>query len=145
MSLINIIKQAAVDAVHASNPVQLLFGKVTNDVPLEISIGGKYTLTEEFLYVTDSLARHDRIVHLEYDTTKVRDVGNKEKHKNRLEDNRLAVGLETREHIYSKLTFDDILKIDDEVLLIKMQGGGQYLVVDRVRGASKIWQYQHRH
>lgn len=145
MSLINIIKQAAVDAVHASNPVQLLFGKVTNDVPLEINVGGKYTLTEEFLYVTDSLARHDRIVHLEYDNTKIRDVGNKEKHKNKLEDNRLAVGLDTREHIYSELTFDDILKIDDEVVLIKMQGGGQYLVVDRVREASKIWQYQHRH
>lgn len=61
------IKKAAMEAVAASKPVIVTYGKVIKTVPLEISIEQKLQLEAEFLVVTNAakeaaLAAGDEVV-----------------------------------------------------------------------------------
>lgn len=47
--IIETIKQVALKAFEASNPVKILFGVVTSINPITINVADKLTLTEEFL------------------------------------------------------------------------------------------------
>lgn len=49
------VKKAAVKAVEATNPVNVLYGNVEKVKPLEIRIHEKLKLTGEFLDVTEQL------------------------------------------------------------------------------------------
>lgn len=67
MSLIDLIKTVAVKAVEATNPVNVLFGTVVSESPLEVQIHQKLKLTEEFLVITERVAqvnlnRGDKVV-----------------------------------------------------------------------------------
>ncbi|MDQ0269930.1 DUF2577 domain-containing protein [Cytobacillus purgationiresistens] len=79
--MLEIVKKAAIGANDATNPVNVLFGKVIKASPFEIEIHQKLTLTEEFLVVTD----------------KVKDLSN-----------------------------------GDKVVLLRVQGGNQFIVLDKV-------------
>lgn len=80
-NLVQLIKQAAVEAVEASKPAVVLFGTVSSISPLTIYLEQKRTLTKSFLIISD-------------------------KAKN------LAAG--------------------DGVIMIRMQGGQKYIVLDKV-------------
>ncbi|ANB62305.1 DUF2577 domain-containing protein [Anoxybacteroides amylolyticum] len=67
MSLVDLIKNVAVKAVEATNPVNVLFGTVASESPLEIQIHQKLRLTEDFLVITErvdqaNVRRGDRVV-----------------------------------------------------------------------------------
>lgn len=67
MSLVDLIKNVAVKAVGATNPVHVLFGTVVSENPLEVQIHQKLKLTEEFLVITErvtqvNLKRGDKVV-----------------------------------------------------------------------------------
>lgn len=81
------IKQAAVEAVNAQNPVQICFGTVTKTDPLTVAVDQKISLTEEFLILT-------------------------------------------------KTVTEDALAADDEVILLRAQGGQKYVVIDRIGGGA---------
>lgn len=51
-ALIKVIKKAAVDAVEASKPVNICYGKVTNTSPLQVYVSQKMTLGESQLILT---------------------------------------------------------------------------------------------
>ena len=53
-SMLALIKQAASDAVDASNPVGVFNGIVKRTEPLEVEVDQRFILTEEFLELTDS-------------------------------------------------------------------------------------------
>lgn len=57
--IIPIIKQAAVDAVNATQPVQFVFGKVTSVSPLTIQVTPKLTLGAGNLVICDSLTKKE--------------------------------------------------------------------------------------
>lgn len=59
MGLIDTIKSAALKAVEASNPVNVLFGKVNSVSPLEIEIHQKLILTKEFLVLTERVTKYE--------------------------------------------------------------------------------------
>lgn len=64
-NLIQLIKQAAVEAVEASKPAVVLFGTVQSTSPLSIYLEQKRTITKGFLVVADkakSLSTGDRVV-----------------------------------------------------------------------------------
>ena len=84
--MIKIIKQAAVEAVEASAPVQVLFGTVESASPLTVRVDQRFTLSKEFLVVPERLAN----------------------------------------------TFD----VGENVLLLRMQGGQKYVILDRIGGAA---------
>lgn len=51
-NLTQLIKKAAIEAVQASKPSDLVFGKVVSVNPLKVSVDQKLTLTNEFVFST---------------------------------------------------------------------------------------------
>ena len=84
-SLMQTLKQAAIEAVEASKPCAIVFGTVKSTSPLSISIDQKLTLASPFLVATQSAK--------------------------------------------------DNLSAGDRVALVRVQGGQQYLVIDKVVSA----------
>lgn len=64
-TLLEIIKQAAIEAVNASNPVDYCFGKVVSTNPLKISLEQKITLGKnqlDFVFNPNSFENGDKVV-----------------------------------------------------------------------------------
>lgn len=120
--MLEIIKQAAVEAVKVSNPCAIMFGKVISISPLKINVEQRLTLDESHLVLT-SLVR-DFSVDMTVDhTTEYTSGGSGES------------SFESHNHaITGKKTFQVHLglKINEYVMLLQMQGGQKYIVVDRV-------------
>lgn len=57
--LIQIIKQAAYEAVEASKPASFMYGKVLETTPLHIQIDQKLNLTSDFLLIPNYLTNHE--------------------------------------------------------------------------------------
>lgn len=55
--MLDVIKKAAVAAVDAKAPVQVMYGTVTRTEPLEITVEQRLTLAEPFLVMPESTAR----------------------------------------------------------------------------------------
>ncbi|SHM95091.1 Protein of unknown function [Anaerosporobacter mobilis DSM 15930] len=51
-NMAQLIKKAAIEAVEASKPSDLIFGKVIKTNPLSVNVDQKLTLNEEFVYAT---------------------------------------------------------------------------------------------
>lgn len=96
MALVSLIKQASMGAYNASNPVAVMFGTVTKTSPLEVNVEQRFTLTRDFLVLTERLT--------EYRTT--------------VDGNEIIIRRG--------------LQAGDKVLLLRIQGGQQYVVWDRV-------------
>ncbi|MEC0212626.1 DUF2577 domain-containing protein [Paenibacillus ehimensis] len=96
MGLLNLIKQAGLDAVEAGNPVSVIFGTVASESPLSVTIDQRFTLTEDFLIVPEQLTDY-------------------------------RVTVEGQE-----IVIREGLKTGNRVILLRMQGGEQYVIVDRV-------------
>lgn len=58
IDLIRIIKRAAVDAVNATKPCDVVFGKVISENPLKIQIDQKLILEDAQLVLTSTVKRH---------------------------------------------------------------------------------------
>lgn len=104
MSMINIIKQASVGAVGAQNPVNILFGEITKENPIEVKIDQKLILPKEFFIIPQNLTRYEiGLTHSHGGTS--------------------ALG---------KIVIREGLQIGDKVLLLRVQGGEQYIILDKV-------------
>lgn len=99
MSLLDIIKQAGVGAVSATNPISVMAGTVTQTEPLEVSVDQRFTLPEVFLVVPEHMTGYTATVSTE---SGVQDIV-------------IRRGLET----------------GDKVLLLRAQGGQQYIIIGR--------------
>lgn len=53
--MINQIKRIIKDYLDAQQPADLMFGTVTNQGPLEVTVNQRFTLTEAFLVVPEHL------------------------------------------------------------------------------------------
>ncbi|WP_181151032.1 DUF2577 family protein [Paenibacillus sp. PCH8] len=53
--MLDVIKKAAVAAVDAKSPVQVMYGSVTNTQPLEITVEQRLALAEPFLVLPESV------------------------------------------------------------------------------------------
>ncbi|MBR5582987.1 MAG: DUF2577 domain-containing protein [Lachnospiraceae bacterium] len=98
------IKRAALDAVKSQHPVSICFGNVTSVSPLKITVEQKLTLGKAQLILTRNVTDYkiNMTANWSYETGK------------------------------KEITVHNALKIGDEVILIKQQGGQKYLVLDRV-------------
>lgn len=154
--LLGTLKKAATDAVHAGNPVAVLFGEVSKADPLEVIVDQRFTLTADFLYVTERLTRYeiDQRHHHTFDGGATSDaLPNKLdlKHNHTIEGgvtgdalldpvdlkhNHTYVGGVTGDALPEKIVIREGLKVGDTVLLLRMQGGQKYVVWDRVVSES---------
>lgn len=110
MALGDKIKQLGANAVHAGNPVVVMFGTVTKEKPLEILIDQRFTLDEDFLIVPEQLTRYEIDLKHRHGTS----------------------GEDTKEALNEKVVIREGLKVGDPVLLLRVQGGQRYVVWDKV-------------
>lgn len=111
MSMLELIKKAGVGAVEAGNPVQLVQGEVVSTQPLSVKIDQRFTLPADFLIVPESMTALE--VELRHSHS-------------------LPGGGTTGEALESPLVIRRGLEAGDRVILLRMQGGQRYLILDRV-------------
>lgn len=121
-NLLQTIKRAAVEAVEASNPVAVSVGTVLSISPLKISLNQALTLTEQFLIVPQGLTDYKTKIEFTQKTKgAVVELDGKQYNGN------ITLNATTHE-----VTIYNGLKVGEKVLLLKMQGGQKYLVIDKV-------------
>lgn len=104
-NLTEILKQAAIQAVVASDPAGILFGTVESVKPLSIRIDQKSPLPKEFFLLTSGVKKHTVSIRAESDDSQAGT-------RNYIVDNDLAAG--------------------DRVLLLRQQGGQLFIVLDKL-------------
>lgn len=109
MGMMDTIKRASIGAVGASNPVNIVFGEVIDVDIFKIKIDQKLILDKEFFIIPESLTR------FEVDLTHNHSYANG-----------------TTGSSLSKLVIREGLKQGDKVLLLRVQGGQQYIILDKV-------------
>jgi len=122
------VKQAALDAVAADKPIQLTYGQVISAAPLEIQVDQKTPLTTDHLVLTRSVTDYDIDMTVAHQT---------EPHTHSHSTPQGVTSSETHSHAYSgKKTFrvHGALKVGEHVILLRMQGGQKYIVLDRIGG-----------
>lgn len=160
--LLNLIKKAASEAVDASKPAAILYGKVLNTSPLEINVEQKMILHKAQLVLTRNVSDYETEVTVDWSTeNKVMDANHSHSTSGEITVNSTAtispnpdnesvtitnqvndgktvdnedINL-THNHAIKgrkKIIIHNGLKVNDEVLLIRMQGGQKYIILDKV-------------
>ena len=141
--LLNTIKQAASEAVEAGSPVNICFGKVISDAPLQILVDQKMTLTPSQLVLTRNVTDFTTMVTVQWTSEK-----ENENHKHQLLNITTSDGAtiasaytenQNTKHTHDvegtkQMTIHNALEKGEEVILLRMQGGQKYIVLDRIGG-----------
>ena len=104
MSMIDLIKQVSLQAFASTNPVNIIFGTVSSESPLEIEIHQKLKLTKEFLVMTEHVTKYEIDLKHNHGGTDA----------------------------LTKVVIREGLKKGDGVVLARVQGGQQFVVLDKV-------------
>lgn len=115
-NMVQLIKQAAIEANEATKPTAIVFGVVDSISPFRINIDQKLNLTKEFLIFMRQVTDYVTELTVELDT---KSAGGPEVHQHKIHDK-------------SKVTIHNGLKKGDNVILLRLQGGQKYIVVDKV-------------
>lgn len=132
VELVKTIKRAAVDAVNASKPVEVCFGKVTSASPLKILVEQKMTLGAAQLVLCRNVTEHIIEMTVDHYTE------NETEHTHAVQDTYTGGGSSSpTKHLHAyrgrkKFTVHNGLVAGDEVVLLRQQGGQKYIVVDRI-------------
>lgn len=120
--LIMLIRREAVGAVNASDPTAIRFGKVISTSPLKIQVEQKMTLTKEFLILTRNVKDHQVEMTVDHETG-FRSGGSGDS------------SFASHNHAYTgkkSFTVHNGLVVGDEVVMIQMQGGQKFIVLDKL-------------
>lgn len=120
--LAQVIKQIAAEAVESGKPSGITYGEVVSINPLQIRIEQKLTLPAEFFKLTKAVTDHYVDMSVSHVT-----------------ENRSGGGgyaeFASHNHDYQgrkKFLVYNGLKVGEEVILLQVQGGQRYIVLDRV-------------
>jgi len=117
VELLKILKKAAIEAVSASKPAEICFGKVTSISPLKIYVDQKITLGKSQLVLARNVTDYQTEVTVDWLT----------------ENNGGGIALHNHKIIgRKKITVHNGLAVGDEVILIRQQGGQKYIVADKI-------------
>lgn len=114
LSMVDLIKQMAIDTSNAQTPVNIFIGTVASVDPITVDVTPKLKLTKEFLILTERVTRY------EVDLT------------------HSHVGFHgpTNEMLKDKMVGEHPirtgLKVGDSVVLLRVQGGQQFVIIDKV-------------
>lgn len=120
-SAVEVVKKAAVEAVEAAKPVQLLFGQVVGINPLKIAVDQKVVLTEKMLLLCQSVTDFTTDATLSWQTGET--VGGTGESAFAAHSHPITGTKQVQVHL--------ALKAGEQVVLLRMQGGGRYLVLGR--------------
>lgn len=135
--LIKTIKKTALEAVEASSPVNVCYGTVVSESPLQIEVDQKITLGSAQLILTKNVTDYSIDIDIDVSTD-----SNSHKHDvKKYEDGVLGSEIIGKTPDYShshsikkklKIKIPNALKKGEEVILIRQQEGQKYIVLDRV-------------
>lgn len=141
--LLNAIKTASVEAVDATSPVSVCFGKVTSASPLQILVDQKMTLSLAQLVLTRNVTDYVTMVTVQWESEK-ETATHKHQLKNISTDDGAKIvsaytETQNTKHTHDiegtkQMTVHNALDKGDEVVLLRMQGGQKYIVLDRIGG-----------
>ncbi len=100
-----LIQEIALTGVEGAKPVNVVYGKVTSSSPLEIWLNQAITLDKEHLVLSRGVTDFETEVEFTEDMSGVK-----------------------------KVKVHNSLKVGEKVVLLQLQGGQRFLVVDRVVG-----------
>lgn len=158
--LLNAIKTASIQSTDESKPIGFFFGEVLSVDPLTINVEQRLTLTEEFLTLTHAVKDYYVDITVSHYTEKVElshghefyteyedvdkhthntPVGATERADDTKHRHKCVVDETTGEtkhrHKYKgkkKIMIHHGLKIGEQVMLLRVQGGQNYIIIDRV-------------
>ena len=116
--LVKVMKKAAVDAVNASRPANMMFGKVISESPLQIRVDQKLILNEAQLGLSRNVTDYELDMTIDHTTEMT------------------SVDGDPHQHSYQgkkKFKVHNGLKTGEEVILMQVSGGQKYIVVDRIK------------
>ena len=126
--LTDLMKLIAAGVINNMQLPEVYIGKVVNINPLEIRLNAQNILPEKYLILTNAVKDHEVDISISWTT-----VDNKHKHGNGNE------GQDTTEVTHKhdikgrkKITIHNGLTQGEKVLLLRTQGGQNYVVVDRI-------------
>lgn len=120
VELMKTIKRAALEAVKASKPIEVCFGKVTSASPLKILVEQKLPLGKGQLILTRNVTDFVTEVTVDWATeNKGSGYASYEPHEHPIKGRK-------------KITVHNGLVVGDEVILVRKQGGQKYIVMDRI-------------
>lgn len=132
--LLNLLKQTSIEANETTKPVAIMFGQVISSNPLKIKIDQKLTLTESFLILTKSVIDYSVNMTVNHSTESyTHSHGYMDDSSSRTTDSN------THSHDYigtKKYTIHNKLQVDDNVLLLRIQGGKKFIVLDVIGGGT---------
>lgn len=118
------MKKAAVEAVKASKPADMVFGKVISAKPLKIKVDQKLILTNKQLVLTRNVTEYEvEMEPIPSHWTEERSGGSGD------------AAFESHRHEYKgkkKFKVYNALKNGEEVILMRIAGGQKYIVLDRI-------------
>lgn len=134
--LLQTIKDIVRNEVNSQKPAQVLFGTVTSEAPLKIAIDQWGELTSEFLILSREVTDYDvdmTVDHVTEDTTEPMTA----KMAGGGKDPSFTAHQHLHKHTHpykGRKTFrvHKRLLVGEKVILIRVQGGQKYLVLDRV-------------
>lgn len=135
--LVKLIKQAALEAVNASKPANMVFGTVISANPLQIQTEQKLPLTAAQLVLSRNVTDHT--VFVSFDWTD-EPAGSHEHPYSGDDDTSCSgttdtAGSHSHQIVSSEsktLTIHNRLKAGDKVILMQVSGGQKYIVIDRI-------------
>ncbi|WP_456289738.1 DUF2577 domain-containing protein [Paenibacillus sp. AK002] len=117
--LLNTFKKAAVAAVAAGNPTSVMFGTVSSANPLEVIVDQRFTLPADFLVIPESLIHFEIDFHHTHEYTDDSGTGSSTK--------------QTEPALPVKpIVIRRGLEEGDKLLMLRVQGGQKYIILDRV-------------
>ena len=144
VELLQTMKRAAVEAVAASQPLALCYGKVTSVDPLKIMADQKLPLEAEQLELTNAV--QDCYIDVEISAYTENDAFMNGSHTHGITDTYTGGGSSdngnldtTHKHAIKgrkRLKLCNGLQVGEKVLLLRWQGGQKYLVLDRLEPAQ---------
>ncbi|MEA4988928.1 MAG: DUF2577 domain-containing protein [Anaerovorax sp.] len=135
-NLLQIMKQASADAIEEGKPVNLVYGTVQNTDPLRILVEQKLLLEEPFIICSRNVTDHDVKMEVSHET----EFSGAYAHQHSVSTSGGSGTSDTdkeppHKHEYKgKKTYRILngLRIGEKVIMIRMQGGQRFIVLDRI-------------
>ncbi len=126
----HLIKILSLDAVEQGKPMNVLFGTVEKTEPLEIRIDQKQLIKSGYLILTNAV--RDYKTKFTFDNPNIKQVYTTWDMNESSEstENKIAF----KEKIQHEVTIYNGLNKGDKVLLLRVQGGQKFIVLDRLEG-----------
>ena len=120
--LVKLLKQMSSDTINNSEPFEYRKGKVETIAPLTVRIDQKMLLESDELILTHLVKDYEVDISVSHETKTFELIEN------------LPTDIKSHKHEYKgrkKIIIHQGLKVGEDVILLKVQGGQNYIVLDR--------------